>query len=35
MKFKFLKIMIEKEQIKVDENGEVISADITTTKKVS
>ena len=27
--------MIEKEQIKVDENGEVISADITTIKKVS
>ena len=35
MKFKFLKIMIEKEQIKVDENGEIVSADITTIKKVS
>lgn len=35
MKLKCVKIMIEKEQIKVDENGEIISADITTIKKVS
>lgn len=34
-KLKNIKVMIEKELVKVDENGEIISADITTIKKVS